>query len=110
MPSPTEADAGTLAEGWTIVAKRRPCAAACSANTPSLRRSESAHREMRLGELVDVVDPDDRAIFERLERAVSREVLDERRDLVFARLLGELGDLEREVARAEDEERPPPCS
>src|SRR6185436_54338 len=56
-----------------------------------------------------VVDPDDGAALERLGRALTGEVLDERRDLVLSRLLGQLGDLEREVAGSEDEKWLPPA-
>ena len=69
-----------------------------------LRRSETAHGEVRLRERIDILDPDDRTAFEHLARALTREVLDERRDLVRPGLLGELGDLEREVAGPEDQE------
>ena len=70
---------------------------------PAPRRPEPADREVVGRELADVVDPDDRPPLERLAAPLAREVLDERRDLELARLLGELRDLEGEIARAQDQ-------
>jgi dTDP-4-amino-4,6-dideoxygalactose transaminase len=65
---------------------------------------ESTDRHMCGCEFVHVVDPVDREPLERLLATVARHVLDETLDVIAARLFGELGNLEREVACSEDEQ------